>query len=75
MPILTKQKEREMADDNNFDQLNGKAAGLNGTLAQTSVLVSGFDSELRRMRVSLAATGKDMATMERGTEPGFAQGV
>ncbi|MBM1556897.1 phage tail tape measure protein [Sulfitobacter mediterraneus] len=60
-----------MADDNNFDQLNGKAAGLNGTLAQTSVLVSGFDSELRRMRVSLAAAGKDMATMERGLSRGL----
>jgi hypothetical protein len=71
MPILTKQKEHKMADDNSFDQLNGKAAGLNGTLAQTSVLVSGFDSELRRMRVSLAATGKDMATMERGLSRGL----
>ena len=54
-----------------IDGLEGNAEGLNGTLAQTSVLVSGFDSELRRMRTSLAATGQDVATLEKGLSKGL----
>ncbi|MGB0440316.1 MAG: phage tail tape measure protein, partial [Paracoccaceae bacterium] len=33
--------------------------------------VSGFDGELRRMRTSLAATGKDVATLEKGLSKGL----
>lgn len=54
-----------------IENLEGNAEGLNGTLAQTSILVSGFDSELRRMRTSLAATGKDVATLEKGLSKGL----
>lgn len=54
-----------------IENLEGSAEGLNGTLAQTSSLVSGFDSELRRMRSSLAATGKDVATLEKGLSKGL----
>lgn len=60
-----------MQDDGGFDDLQTDAQGLNQTLGQTSVLVSGFDSELRRMRTSLAATGKDVATLERGLSRGL----
>lgn len=39
--------------DDTFDNLEGGAERLNGTLSETSSLVSGFDSELRRMRTAL----------------------
>ncbi|UWR21038.1 phage tail tape measure protein [Sulfitobacter sp. S190] len=57
--------------DENFDGLNDEAGTLNQTLAQTGPLVAGFDSELRRMRASLAATGQDMATFEKGLSRGL----
>ncbi|MGC1495651.1 MAG: phage tail tape measure protein [Sulfitobacter sp.] len=60
-----------MADFDDINDLEGSAEGLNGTLATTSGLVSGFDSELRRMRTSLAATGKDVATLEKGLSKGL----
>ncbi len=60
-----------MAEFDDFDVLEGNAEGLNGTLAETSALVSGFDSELRRMRTSLAATGKDVAVLEKGLSKGL----
>lgn len=60
-----------MADFDEFENLEGKAEGLNDTLATTSGLVTGFDSELRRMRTSLAATGKDVATLEKGLSKGL----
>ena len=60
-----------MNDFDGIDGLDGAAAGLNDTLRQTQVLVTGFDSELRRMRTSLAATGKDVATLERGLSRGL----
>ena len=34
-------------------------------------LVAGFDAELRRMRSALAATGKDVATLEKGLSRGL----
>ena len=58
-------------DDETFDALGTDAQSLNQTLGQTSVLVSGFDSELRRMRTSLAGTGKDVAALERGLSRGL----
>ena len=60
-----------MADFDDYGSLDDNAQGLNGTLAQTSVLVSGFDAELRRMRTSLAGTGKDVATLEKGLSKGL----
>lgn len=71
MPIQTRQRIDQMDSFDDIDGLEGNAEGLNGTLAQTSVLVSGFDSELRRMRTSLAATGKDVATLEKGLSKGL----
>lgn len=60
-----------MRDDDGFDDLSIDAQALNQTLAQTGRLVSGFDSELRRMSTSLTATGKDVATLERGLSRGL----
>ena len=45
--------------------------GLRQTLDATSVMVTSFDSELRRMRESLAATNKDVATLEKGMSRGL----
>ncbi|MEP1767670.1 MAG: phage tail tape measure protein [Sulfitobacter sp.] len=57
--------------DESFEELSTDASELNQTLGTTSVLVSGFDSELRRMSTSLAATGKDVATLEKGLSRGL----
>ncbi|MBQ0803724.1 MAG: phage tail tape measure protein [Sulfitobacter sp.] len=54
-----------------FDGLEDGAERLNGTLAETSALVSGFDSELRRMRTAIAGTGKDVASLEKGLSRGL----
>ncbi|WP_299962050.1 phage tail tape measure protein [uncultured Roseobacter sp.] len=60
-----------MTDDSGFDDLEGRAEGLNDTLGQTGVLVSGFDTELKRMQTSLQATGRDIAVLERGLTSGL----
>lgn len=60
-----------MADFDDYGGLDGRAEDLNATLATTGVLVSGFDSELRRMSGSLAATGKDVQTLEKGLSKGL----
>jgi len=60
-----------MAEFDDFENLEGNASGLNETLGQTSALVSGFDSELRRMRASLSATGNDVAALEKGLSRGL----
>ncbi|WP_176250142.1 MULTISPECIES: phage tail tape measure protein [unclassified Sulfitobacter] len=57
--------------DETFDGLEDGAERLNGTLAETSALVSGFDSELRRMRTAIAGTGKDVASLEKGLSRGL----
>ncbi|WP_187429201.1 hypothetical protein ROLI_028600 [Roseobacter fucihabitans] len=57
--------------DDGFDDFEQRADGLNDTLAQTSVLVTGFDSELKRMKTSLEATGRDIAVLERGLSKGL----
>ncbi len=60
-----------MMDDANFNELEEQAGSLNQTLGQTTNLVSGFDGELRRMRVSLEATHKDVRVLERGLSRGL----
>jgi len=60
-----------MSDFDDSARLEDGVEGLNATLAQTSVLVSGFDTELRRMQSALGETGKDVATLERGLSKGL----
>ena len=60
-----------MAQDDTFDGLEDGAERLNDTLGATATLVAGFDTELRRMRSALAATGKDVATLENGLSRGL----
>lgn len=57
--------------DDEIDGLETHTDGLRQTLDATSVMVTSFDSELRRMRESLSATGKDVATLERGLSKGL----
>lgn len=57
--------------DDGFEGLDDGAERLNGTLAETRMLVSGFDSELLWMRSALAGTGKDIATLEKGLSRGL----
>ena len=60
-----------MAQDDTFEGLEDGAERLNETLGATATLVAGFDTELRRMRSALAATGKDVATLEKGLSRGL----
>lgn len=61
-----------MSDYNDeIEALDTQTDGLRQTLDATSVMVTSFDSELRRMRESLAATGKDVATLEKGLSRGL----
>lgn len=61
-----------MSDYNDeIEALDTQTDGLRQTLDATSVMVTSFDSELRRMRESLAATGKDVATVEKGFSRGL----
>ncbi|MEM6940561.1 MAG: phage tail tape measure protein [Pseudomonadota bacterium] len=60
-----------MTDETDYGALGEAAEDLNGTLANTGVLVSGFDTELRRMAGSLSVTSKDLQTFERGLSRGL----
>ena len=60
-----------MTDFESIEALGDSADGLSDSLTQASTMVTGFDSELRRMRDSLSATGKDVATLERGLSKGL----
>tara|TARA_R110002033_G_scaffold94650_1_gene143862 strand:+ start:515 stop:1177 length:663 start_codon:yes stop_codon:yes gene_type:complete len=54
-----------------IEDLDASADALSDSLGQASVMVTGFDSELRRMRTSLAATGQDVQVLERGLSRGL----
>ncbi|MFL4471504.1 phage tail tape measure protein [Tateyamaria armeniaca] len=54
-----------------IEALEENTDGLRQTLDSTSVMVTSFDSELRRMRESLSATNKDVATLEKGMSRGL----
>ena len=60
-----------MGEFDEFGGLESNAEDLNATLASTGALVAGFDGELRRMSGSLAATGKDVQTLEKGLSKGL----
>jgi phage-related minor tail protein len=57
--------------EDEIEGLDTQTDGLRQTLDATSAMVTSFDSELRRMRESLSATGKDMATLEKGLSKGL----
>ncbi|MEO0633601.1 MAG: phage tail tape measure protein [Pseudomonadota bacterium] len=56
------------------DEIEGlevETDSLRQTVIATTDMVSSFDSHLRVMRESLAATGKDVATLEKGLSKGL----
>lgn len=60
-----------MTDERGLEDLEDRSASLNDTLAETSNLVGGFDTELRRMQTALETTGRDIAVLERGLSKGL----
>jgi len=60
-----------MAERDGFDELGERAEALEDSLGAAAGMAADFDSELRRMRESLAATGQDVATLEKGLSKGL----
>ncbi len=60
-----------MSEFDGIDQLDQRADALGDSLGAAAGMAADFDSELRRMRESLAATGHDVATLERGFSKGL----
>lgn len=60
-----------MTEMSEFENLDVQADALADSLNAASGMATGFDTELRRMRDSLAATGKDVATLEKGLSRGL----
>jgi len=60
-----------MTDRDSLTELNETAGDLGDSLGAAANMAAGFDSELQRVRDALAATGKDMATLERGLSKGL----
>ena len=48
-----------------FDQLGDRAEALEDSLGAAAGMAAGFEAELKRIRTTLAATGQDVATLER----------
>jgi phage-related minor tail protein len=57
--------------DDDFNGLGERTEALEDSLSDAAAMAAGFDSELRRVRESLSATGKDVATLERGLSKGL----
>ena len=60
-----------MTERNGIEALDDQADALEDSLGAAAGMAAGFDSELRRMRESLSATGRDVATLERGLSRGL----
>ncbi len=60
-----------MSDRDGAFALEDQASSLEESLGAAASMAAGFDSELQRMRNSMAATGKDIAGVERGFSNGL----
>lgn len=60
-----------MSDQGAVADLRDQAAGLEDSLGAAAGMAASFEAELRRMREALGATGKDVATLERGFSRGL----
>ncbi len=60
-----------MSDRDGISDLEDRAEALEDSLGAAATMAAGFDSELQRVRESLAATGKDVSTLERGLSKGL----
>lgn len=58
-------------DFDGMGDLQAQVDALEVSLGGAADMAAGFDSELRRMRVALAETGKDVQTLERGLSRGL----
>ncbi|MCE8006594.1 phage tail tape measure protein [Aestuariivita sp.] len=60
-----------MSEGEGIENLELASNGLGDSLNVASQMAAGFNGELRRIRESFAATGKDAATLERGLSRGL----
>lgn len=60
-----------MQDQDGIEGLSDQAEALEDSLSAAADMAAGFDSELRRVRDALAATGADVANLERGISRGL----
>lgn len=60
-----------MSDRDGIVDLEDQAEALEDSLGAAASMAAGFDSELRRVRDALSATGKDVSTLERGLSKGL----
>ncbi len=60
-----------MSDFEQFDELNDAATQMGDSVGDATQLVGQFSGELRKMRTTLAATGQDVETLERGLSSGL----
>ncbi|WP_322865513.1 phage tail tape measure protein [Aquicoccus sp. G2-2] len=60
-----------MADLERLDELDEQVDALEQTLGEATQMAAQFDSEMQRIRATLADTGYDVATLERGMSRGL----
>lgn len=60
-----------MTERDGMSGLEDQAEALEDSLGAATSMAAGFDSELQRVRESLAATGHDVATLEKGLSKGL----
>ncbi len=60
-----------MTDQDGFEALDDQAEALGDSLGSAAGMAAGFDSELRKVGQALAATGQDVAVLERGLSKGL----
>lgn len=60
-----------MAESDGFDELETQVDALERTLGDATSVAAGFESELQRIRGTMAQTGQDVATLERGLSRGL----
>lgn len=60
-----------MTEIEGLEELEAQVDALEVSLGQTTAVAAGFDTELKRMRDALSATGQDVATLEKGIGRGL----
>ncbi|GGH26024.1 phage tail tape measure protein, lambda family [Cribrihabitans marinus] len=60
-----------MTDRDGFSDLQDSGEALGDTLGDAAAIAAGFDAQLRRVRDSFAAAGKDVEVLDRGLSKGL----
>jgi len=60
-----------MDEIDNLEEMQARADALMDSFGGAADMAGAFDAELRRMREAMAATGKDIAVLERGLSRGL----